>query len=70
MREGALIKSSFFNKPEIPEQESPIWICSQEGICKVWIRENFTFEKIPICPVCGSNMVHGIKVLPVLKNES
>lgn len=58
-----------FKKPPIPEEETPVLICRQAGNCNGWIREDFAFEKNANCPLCGSSMVRGMKVLPVIHNE-
>lgn len=51
-------------------QETDVWVCRTDTGCNGWIRENFSFEKNPQCPLCGSDMIRGTKLLPVLHNET
>lgn len=55
------------NMESIPEQETPVWICSKEN-CSCWMRENLSFMKNPNCPICNSAMVKNTKMLPPLSN--
>ncbi|WP_315899214.1 cold-inducible protein YdjO-related protein [Paenibacillus cremeus] len=57
-----------FNKPPVQEQETSVWICIKEE-CKGWVREDFSFNKVPNCALCDSEMVRGTKVLPILSIE-
>lgn len=54
---------------DIPEENTAIWSCEKEG-CKGWMRDNFAFEKVPICLQCLSPMVSSIKMLPPLVNSN
>lgn len=58
---------AYFNgkKEPIPEVETKIWSCTSED-CSGWMRETFTFEEVPKCPLCQSEMKKEVKVLPEL----
>ncbi|MEQ7051439.1 cold-shock protein [Paenibacillaceae sp. P-4] len=57
-------------QPEpVPEEQTSIWQCSQDG-CPCWMRENFTFDDTPICPICQSTMVESSRMLPTLTNNT
>ncbi|MDT9724005.1 hypothetical protein DUZ99_03195 [Xylanibacillus composti] len=43
----------------------PIWRCKSPA-CKAWMREEFTAEAYPECPICKGDMIRGIKHLPKL----
>lgn len=59
-----------YRKPEpVPIEETSIWLCEQDS-CTGWMRQNFSFEKSPVCPFCSSDMVQGTKLLPVLVNKA
>jgi hypothetical protein len=53
----------------IPEENTSIWTCSNDT-CMGWMRDNFSFEVKPSCPLCQSDMVNDDKVLPVLVNNN
>ncbi|TLS37416.1 cold-shock protein [Pseudalkalibacillus caeni] len=57
---------AFFSKqqPEpIPEVETSVWSCTNDG-CSGWMRENFSFEATPACPLCASTMQPEVRMLP------
>lgn len=54
---------------EIPEEMTAVWTCSSEN-CNGWMRDNFTFDYSPVCPLCAATMVKGTKVLPLLVNNN
>ncbi|MFB5660758.1 cold-shock protein [Alteribacillus sp. HJP-4] len=56
---------SYYNnrKEERPEVETSIWACTNDD-CNGWMRENFTFEKKPVCPLCQSELKKDKKTLP------
>ncbi|WP_178019792.1 cold-shock protein [uncultured Paenibacillus sp.] len=54
---------------EIPEENTPVWTCTSED-CNGWMRDNFTFDYSPACPLCSSEMVMGMRMLPQLSNPS
>jgi hypothetical protein len=56
------------NMETVEEQETAIWSCSNEG-CTCWMRDNYSFEKTPLCPICSSTMKQGMKMLPVLNKS-
>lgn len=51
----------------IEEKETEVWTCSNES-CSCWMRDNFSFENSPTCPLCQSQMSKGTRMLPVLLN--
>ncbi|MFC5653487.1 cold-shock protein [Paenibacillus solisilvae] len=51
----------------IPEEDTSIWTCSNDG-CTCWMRDDFSFGEQPSCPICSSSMISGIKTLPILTN--
>jgi len=58
-------------KKSAPEEaELKVWLCSNVNTCKGWIRSDFAFEQVPVCPLCASSMLPSTKVLPILENLS
>lgn len=53
-------------KEPVPEVETNVWSCTSES-CPGWMREAFTFEENPKCPLCESDMDKEIRVLPVIE---
>ncbi|MBA2942777.1 MULTISPECIES: cold-shock protein [Paenibacillus] len=53
----------------VPEEQTNIWTCSTEQ-CSCWMRDNFSFDESPECPICHSAMVKDSKMLPTLSNTS
>ncbi|MGV3489484.1 MAG: cold-shock protein [Tuberibacillus sp.] len=53
------------NREPIPEAETTVWSCTSED-CTGWMRDAFSFEEEPKCPLCQSDMVKETRVLPVL----
>ncbi|WP_413242494.1 cold-inducible protein YdjO-related protein [Paenibacillus sp. 1P07SE] len=43
-----------------------MWSCQSDG-CECWMRDNFSFQDNPNCPICGSEMLADSRMLPVLK---
>nr|WGD63179.1 cold-shock protein [Bacillus subtilis] len=63
---------SYYNKrnQEPPTKEDvSIWECTKED-CNGWTRKNFASSDTPLCPLCGSKMVDGIRSLVNLQNNS
>ncbi|MEC5268809.1 cold-shock protein [Heyndrickxia coagulans] len=58
---------AYFNnqKEPVPEVETTVWACSNDD-CNGFMRENFTFEEKPHCPLCHSDMKKEVRVLPVI----
>lgn len=50
----------------LPEVETKIWTCTNDD-CQGWMRESFSFEKEPACPLCESEMKQDTKMLPKLE---
>ncbi|MCT2537205.1 cold-shock protein [Aquibacillus koreensis] len=45
------------NKREpLPEVETTVWACTSDT-CPGWMRQNYSFEEEPACPLCKSEMV-------------
>ncbi|GGM35562.1 hypothetical protein GCM10011351_22110 [Paraliobacillus quinghaiensis] len=54
------------NKREpVEEVETQVWACSSES-CPGWMREDYSFETVPVCPLCQSEMAKEMRVLPKL----
>lgn len=51
----------------LPQDETAVWTCSKEE-CSCWMRDDFSFEEQPACPICASSMVRDTRMLPVLVN--
>jgi len=56
---------SFFrgSKEPVAEVETSVWACTSED-CKGWMRESFSFDRDPSCPLCQSSMEKEVRVLP------
>ncbi|MBA9083601.1 hypothetical protein FHR92_000044 [Fontibacillus solani] len=54
---------------EVPEVNTSIWSCVSAD-CNGWMRDNFTFEYEPSCPLCSSQMEKDTKMLPQVVNMS
>ncbi|UJF32919.1 cold-shock protein [Paenibacillus hexagrammi] len=62
----------YFSKKTIepvPEEETAVWTCSTEQ-CSCWMRDNFSFDESPVCPICSATMVKDTRLLPALSNTS
>lgn len=53
-------------KEPIPEVDTKVWACTGED-CQGWMRESYSFEQVPQCPLCESEMQQEVRVLPELK---
>ncbi|WP_072889027.1 cold-shock protein [Ornithinibacillus halophilus] len=53
-------------KEPVPEVETNIWSCASDD-CNGWMRESYSFEEEPQCPLCQSGMEREVRVLPELK---
>lgn len=53
-------------KEPVPEVETNVWACTSED-CNGWMRESFSFDKEPECPLCQSIMTTEVRVLPEVK---
>ncbi|RKN75800.1 cold-shock protein [Paenibacillus ginsengarvi] len=54
---------------DLPTERTVIWSCSDEN-CNGWMRENFAFSNVPVCPKCQSKMVKSERMLAVVVNTS
>lgn len=52
-------------KEPVPEVETSVWACTSES-CQGWMRESFSFDTEPTCPLCSSNMKQETRLLPKL----
>lgn len=50
----------------VPEVETTVWACTNED-CAGWMRDDFSFEEEPTCPMCHSEMQKETRVLPEIK---
>ncbi|MFF2092777.1 cold-shock protein [Paenibacillus sp. NPDC058174] len=57
------------NVEDLPTELTVIWSCSNEA-CKGWMRDNFVFNMVPVCPQCQSPMVKNEKMLTAVTNTS
>ena len=53
-------------KEPLPEVETNVWSCTSET-CQGWMRESFSFEANPECPLCQSKMEKEVRMLPGLE---
>lgn len=53
-------------KEPVPEVDTNVWSCTSED-CQGWMRESYSFETEPACPLCKSTMKREVRVLPELK---
>ncbi len=62
-----MIELAFNKGPQepIPEAETDVWSCTNDS-CSGWMRDKFSFEEEPTCPLCQSKMEKETRVLPVI----
>jgi len=53
------------NQEPAEMKETVVWTCSRES-CTCWMREDYSFEDQPTCPICSAEMRKGTKMLPTL----
>lgn len=53
-------------KEPLPQVETNVWSCTNDD-CQGWMRESFSFNKEPECPLCQSEMEQEVRILPVLE---
>ncbi len=53
-------------KEPVPEVDTNVWSCTGEE-CQGWMRESFSFEKEPECPLCKAKMELEVRMLPGLE---
>ena len=53
-------------KEPLPEVETNVWSCTNNE-CQGWMRESFSLQSEPDCPLCQFEMVQEIRILPKLK---
>ena len=54
---------------DLPQELTAVWSCSSDS-CKGWMRDNFVFAQLPLCPQCQSVMVKSERLLYVVANTS
>ncbi len=61
---------SFSRKPKktVQEVDTNVWACTNED-CAGWMRESYSFNEVPECPLCQSPMNKEVRVLPELDNS-
>ncbi|KAB8125864.1 cold-shock protein [Gracilibacillus oryzae] len=59
---------AYFNNQKEPVKnvETNVWSCVSED-CQGWMRENYSFDKEPTCPICQSEMEREVRVVPEMK---
>ncbi|MFC4401806.1 cold-shock protein [Gracilibacillus xinjiangensis] len=59
---------AYFNNQKEPVKnvETNVWSCVSED-CQGWMRENYSFDKKPVCPICQSEMEKEVRVVPEMK---
>lgn len=50
----------------LPEVETIVWSCTNDD-CNGWMRDSFSFQEEPNCPLCESEMLKETRVLPKLE---
>ena len=55
------------NTEEVIPEETKVWECTSSE-CKGWIRDNFTSNDEHKCPLCGSEMTPGTRMLQAINN--
>ncbi|WP_035101887.1 cold-inducible protein YdjO-related protein [Aneurinibacillus terranovensis] len=53
---------------EVEKYDIAIWNCDNPD-CNAWMRQLYSFEKDPVCPLCQSTMSQEIRLLPVLSHS-
>lgn len=54
------------SREPVPEVETTVWSCTNDD-CSGWMRDNYSFEETPKCPLCHSEMVKETRILPEIK---
>ncbi|WP_217588467.1 cold-shock protein [Lentibacillus saliphilus] len=59
---------SFSRRPKepVPEVETNVWACTNDD-CQGWMRESFSFDETPKCPLCKADMKQEVRTLPELE---
>lgn len=66
MKGVAIMSFSRGPKEPLPEVETKVWSCTSED-CQGWMRESYSFDEEPKCPLCKSSMEQEVRMLPELK---
>ncbi|HEU5140720.1 MAG TPA: cold-shock protein [Bacillales bacterium] len=54
------------NREPVQEVDTTVWACTNDD-CAGWMRDDFSFEEEPTCPMCQSTMEKETRVLPEIK---
>jgi len=54
---------------DLPQELTAVWSCTSDE-CKGWMRDNFVFAHLPVCPQCQAGMVKSERLLYVVANTS
>lgn len=50
----------------VPEVETTVWACTNDS-CSGWMRDAYSFEDEPNCPLCHAAMKKETRILPVIE---
>lgn len=50
----------------VPEVETKVWSCTSDD-CQGWMRDLYSFDDEPACPLCKSKMEQEVRVIPEMK---
>ncbi len=53
---------------DLPKAVTDVWSCSKED-CNGWIRDDYSFEDVPVCRQCKSPMIRSRKEVPILTSS-
>ncbi|WP_296976176.1 cold-inducible protein YdjO-related protein [Thermobacillus sp. ZCTH02-B1] len=68
MNHSARIPSRSGREHAQPLYPTEVWECTNED-CPCWMRKGLTFEEQPKCPMCGSEMMPGERMLPRVSDK-
>ncbi|RCW74756.1 cold-shock protein [Saliterribacillus persicus] len=59
---------AYYNNQREPvnEVETKVWSCVSDD-CAGWMREAYSFDEEPKCPLCKSEMKREVRVIPEIK---
>ena len=56
------------NEEPLPKVQTSVWDCESDD-CIGWMRKDFSFETDPNCPLCGSKMKSGDRLLQQIETN-
>ena len=65
LRGASIMTFNKNNREPVPEEETAIWACENSD-CLGWMRDAYSFDKEPKCPLCHADMIRDTRTLPVL----